>query len=427
MNSYLLCCALCGMPYAFAGQITETRLGLADTQCISVRLFAVAPNARDFAYAGLRSVAGDGRQATGDMMRSGVPENGWAVWSDGRLSARADSIVLFEFASSGQLLVGGTRAGKEFVSLEDAEYQYDRINWRSVMCSPDGSTLTFAAARNHKWLVVTNGVEGREYDGVGLPFTAADGKTVGYTAFSGERFGKAKWFVVIGGKEGKQNDGEFLGWVKPGSSGTRFACVEAQKGKAWVVENERAGTKYDDIGWLEYVPGTNRLYYAAKAHGKWFIVKEGYPLRERYDDISYVGFSPDGRRMAFVGTQGEKQFCVVDGNRCRSWDEVILPQFSPDNKRFGYLARRNDKWSAVIGERDGRFYDGVSWLTWNGTTSDFAYRARLGNRYCIVVNGAESELYDDIERLWWSSEGRALLAAARQGKELLLLRADVKK
>jgi hypothetical protein len=81
----------------------------------------------------------------------------------------------------------------------------------------------------------------------------------------------------------------------------------------------------------------------------------------------------------------------------------------------------------VTNERAGKAYDGVSWLTENSTSYDAAYRARLGKRYCLVVDGAESGLYDDITRLWWSSDGRTLLAAARQGRELLLLRADVKK
>jgi hypothetical protein len=392
---------------------------------VAIRLFDVAPNGKDFSYAGPANLR---PQAASDK------PDAWAVWADGRTVVAADSVVLLEFSSSGGLLIGGIRGGKEFVSvLADprtptaAPQVYDRINWRSVTCSPDGSALSFTAVRNGRWVVVNNGVDGKAYDGVGLPCISRDGKTVFYPAFEGERFGRAQWFIVSGGKEGKRYDAEFLGWVKSGNGDGRLAYAVAQNGKAWAVDNERAGTKYDDIGWLEFVPGTNRLYYAARAHGKWFIVKDGYPLRERYDDISYLGFSPDGRRTAFVGTSGDKQFCVVDGNRGPNWDEALLPQFSPDSKRFGYLARRDDKWSAVFSGRAGKAYDGVSWLTWNSTSTDFAYRARLGNHHCLVINGSETRFYDDITRLWWSPENRTLLAAARQGRELLLLRADAKK
>jgi hypothetical protein len=428
-----LMCPFCGFLQAAALEVTETRLGPVDSQCVAIRLFDVALNGKDFSYAGpadLKPQTASGRPAA------------WAIWSGGRMVGAADSVVLLQFSSSGRLLIGGTRDGREFVSLSadpktpTPDLQtYDHVNWRSVTCSPDGSALLFAAVREGRWVVVNNGVEGRRYDGVGLPCISRDGKTVRYPAFEGERFGKAQWFIVSGGKEGKRYDAEFLGWVKEGaqvrkSAGAQepvLAYVVAQNGKAWVVDNERAGTKYDDVGWLGFAPGTNRLYYAARAHGKWFVVKDGYPLRERYDDITYLGFSPDGRRMAFVGASRDKQFCVVDGNRGPSWDEVLLPQFSPDSRRVGYLARRNDKWSAVVNGRASKACDGVSWLTWNRTSTDFAYRTRTGNRYGLVINGSETRLYDDITRLWWSPENRALLAAARQGRELLLLRADVKK
>jgi hypothetical protein len=347
-------CVMCGLLRASALQVTETRLGLADSRCVAVRLFDVAPNARDFAYAGPADLK---PQATRHKTQTANDKtDAWVVWADERIVAAADSVVLLQFSSSGGLLIGGTRDGREFVSLSadpktpTLVYQtYDRVNWRSVTYNQDGSALAFVAARGHKWLVVSNGIEGKEYDGVGLPSFAADGKVIVHSAFEGERFGKAQRFVVSGGKEGKRYDVEFLGWVKPGNSNGRLAYVVAQNGKAWVNDNERAGTKYDDVGWLEFVPGTNRLYYAARAHGKWFIVKEGYPLRERYDDIAGLGFSPDGRRMAFVATSGNQQFCVADGTRGRNWDEVVLPQFGPDSKRFGYLARRDDKWSPTSG------------------------------------------------------------------------------
>jgi hypothetical protein len=412
----------CGFLQGAALNVTETRLGLADSRCAEVRLFDIAPDGRDFAYAGPTDTPG-------------AESRRWATFADERMVSETDSIALLQFSSSGGLLIGGTRSGKQFVSFSPdprtigplTSPTYDRVNWRSVIRGSGDSAVTFAAERGPKWLVVSNGVEGKQYDGVGLPCIAADGKTVLYPAFEGERFGKAQRFVVSGGKEGRRCNADFLGWLKPGNRNGRLAYAVAQNGKVWVVDNERAGTKYDDVGWLEFVPGTNRLYYAAQAHGKWFIVKEGYPLRERYDDITGFGFSPDGRRLALVATSGNQQFCVADGRRGRNWDEVVLPQYSPDSRQVGYLARRGDKWSVVINERAGKAYDGVSWPVWSHTSSDVAYRARLGGRYCLVVDGVESGLYDDITRLWWSPDPRTLLAAARQGRELLLLRTDLKK
>jgi len=453
-NSLLALCLFCGLLSAAQIPVTETRLGAADTACAAIALFDVAPNGKDFAYCG--------------RLRDTAQGRGWAVWCKGKVAARADSIVLLQYTEAAKLLLGGRRAGRDFISLAGVESSnWESINWRSIVMSPDGTELAFAGARNGKWTVTasSNGryLGGNTYDGVGMPCFAADSRTILFPAW--ENFDKdnwtAKWFVVrqrittesTGGTQrtqgkpltpggrtpapdsvfwnrSRQYDCDFVGWVKAGaqvrrSAGTQepvFAYIVGQDKKAWVVDNERAGPKYDDVGWPAYAPGTNRLYYAAKSRGKWFIVKEGYPLRARYDDIAFVNFSPDARRMVFSATQGKQQFCVTDGYPGKAWDEVVLPEFSPDSRRCGYLARRGAGWSVVVQERAGKAYDNVSWLVWGA--GGFAYRARTGGKYRAVLNGREGVEYDAVCRLWFDSQGRTLFYGARRGRDVVVVRTE---
>lgn len=456
---------LCGFLQAAPVPATETKLGTADSTCVAIALFDVAPNGKDFAYCG--------------RWRAGAPDTGSAVWSNGKVVARADTIVLLQYTETGKLLLGGRRSGKDFVSLAGTESPgWQCINWRSVVLNPGGSELAFAGAKQGKWTVVRSSKgrfsEGNRYDGVGMPSFTTDGLTLLFPAW--EDFDKenwtAKWFVVKiktttedtektqrtqskpmtpGNKtaedagtarketpapdsaswnRSKQYDCDFVGWVKEGAQVRKsasahepvLAYVVGQDGKTWVVDNERAGPKYDDVGWLTYAPGTNRLYYAAKLRGKWFIVKEGYPLRAQYDDISFLSFSPDARRMAFTATQGKQQFCVIDGSRSKGWDEVVLPLFSPDSRRYGYFARKGASWSVVVQERARKAYDNVSWLVWGA--GGYAYRAGTGGKYRVVLNGREGADFDAVCRLWFDSSGRTLFYGARRGRDVVVVRTD---
>ena len=64
--------------------------------------------------------------------------------------------------------------------------------------------MAYVAARGGKRLVVVDGVEGKEYDGIGegTPVFSPDSKRVAYAAARG-----AKQLVVVDGVEGKEYDG----------------------------------------------------------------------------------------------------------------------------------------------------------------------------------------------------------------------------
>jgi hypothetical protein len=394
---------------AAQNRTAETRVGIADTSCLEVSRFDIAAGGRSFAYAGRCAVGKD---------------TSYAVWRDGQvgasshLAARYDSVIDLQLTPTGKLWFGARESSHVFISYEGQKGRaYDRIDWRSVSISSDGSKIAYVAAQKGRLRVAVNSTEGKAYDGIGLPFFGSDGRTIIYPAFEGERFGPAKWFVVTGTQEGRKYDCDYLGWVKQSANGAKLAYAVYDDGKAFVVENERAGTKYDDVGWLEFIPNSARLVHTAKAHGRYFVVRDGYPLRDRYDEISFPTFSADGGKFAFVASEGNQEFAVNGSHRGRRFDQVLLPQFSPDGKQLAYIARQGGKWLAVAGDKPGKGYDEVSWFVWSSDGTSFAYRAKIGSRCCLVIAGSEGKLDDDICRLQFGPDGKHLSYAARRGRE----------
>src|SRR3989338_7143686 len=72
-----------------------------------------------------------------------------------------------------------------------------------------GKRVAYGAQVGNKWLVVVDGKEERQYDGIGQStlIFSPDGKRVAYGAQVGN-----KWLVVVDGKEGRQYD-DLFAWA----------------------------------------------------------------------------------------------------------------------------------------------------------------------------------------------------------------------
>jgi len=70
---------------------------------------------------------------------------------------------------------------------------------KTLAVSPDSKRVAYDAQRGQKWLVVVDGVEGKEYDGIGALLFSRGSKRVAYAAKRGQ-----KWLVVVDGFEGKE-------------------------------------------------------------------------------------------------------------------------------------------------------------------------------------------------------------------------------
>ncbi len=106
--------------------------------------------------------------------------------------------------------------------------------------SPDSRRVAYVAARGGKWLVVVDGVEGKEHDGIvaGSPVFSADSKRVAYAARR-----VAKQLVVVDGVEGKEYDGAANLVFSPDS---KRVAYEAKRGDRWLaVVDGVEGKEYD--------------------------------------------------------------------------------------------------------------------------------------------------------------------------------------
>src|SRR5664280_271730 len=101
------------------------------------------------------------------------------------------------------------RGSKRLVVVDGVEgREYDGIDAGTPVFSPDSKRAAYGAGRGDKWLVVVDGMEGKEYDGImaGTPVFSPDSKRVAYGAGRGD-----KWLIVADGVEGKEYDGIMAG------------------------------------------------------------------------------------------------------------------------------------------------------------------------------------------------------------------------
>jgi hypothetical protein len=190
--------------------------------------------------------------------------------------------------------------------------------------SPDSKRVGYVAQRGgqrllvgrevlllgSKWLVVLDGVEGRQYDGIGKgsPVFSPDSKRVGYGAHR-----SGKWRLVVDGVEGKEYGGF-------------------------------------EVGTLVFSPDSQRVAYAAGRRWMWRVVVDGVEGKE-YDGIAEgtLVFSPDGKRVAYQAQRGGKWLVVVDGVEGKEFDGFLKgSRLVFDNPtQFHTLALRGDEFLRV--------------------------------------------------------------------------------
>jgi hypothetical protein len=262
----------------------------------------------------------------------------------------------------------------------------------TVRASLDGKHMAFVARRNNSWLVATDGVPGKEYDGIGessLVFSP-DGKHLAYAALQGNN-----WLVVVDGAE--------------------------EKG-------------YESIRSIVFSPDSRRVSYAANRGRSWFVVVSGAE-GPGFDRCRGICFSPNSRRVAYVASRGRNKLVVVDGEPQREFDDIAKNSltFSPDSKRVAYAANRGRSWLVVVDGAEGKEYDalgvapasvpadpdaapayaalgvnpevvalediiGSARPVFSTDSRCLAYWGRRGSKWLVIVNGLESKPYDGFLR-----------------------------
>jgi len=297
----------------------------------------------------------------------------------------------------------------------------------SLHVGRDSKRVAYAVKQGEKWLVVVDGVEGKEYDGIGecTPIFSPDSKRVAYVAKRGE-----KWFAVVDGVEGKEYDNVVDFSLEFSPDSRRFAYA-AKRGEKYVaIVDGVEGKEYDNVVdfSLEFSPDSRRFAYAAKRGEKYVAIIDGVEGKE-YDYINRgIGssvFSPDSKRVAYAGQRGKKCFAVVDGVESKGYDDIAVSDnavpgsgtmepavsdnvlrgsrtmepnfrvFSPDSRHVAYRAKRGGKWLVVRDGAEGKEYDSIGDnLIFSDDSYHLTYSASQGDKSLVVVDGVESTVDD---------------------------------
>ena len=189
----------------------------------------------------------------------------------------------------------------------------------SPAVSPDSKRLAYAAQRGGMQLVVVDGVEGKEYDGIGVGtlLFSADSKRVAYVAGRG-----GKLLVVVDGVEGKEFDGIGKGTLVFSPDSQRVAYVASRGGMQLVVADGVEGKEYDGAANPVFSPDSKRVAYGAQRGGKRLVVVDGVEGKECDGFLS-------GSRLVFDSPSQLHTLAVRGGEFLRVEVEIVMPAAKP--------------------------------------------------------------------------------------------------
>ena len=335
---------------------------------------------------------------------------------------------------------------------------YDQVRglvrgaYRDQECifSPDGNRLAYTARKGNKWVMVVDGEESAEFDGVREPYFSFDGKHICYVGFRGNDA-----IMVLDGRECGKYPGIHMNFPSfkaktpqrdienafcPGIFGPNgrfaYAAVKARgkngNDKVIAVIDGKETSAYDDIGGIEFSPDGKHVAFVAKKSEHKFVVLDSKP-GAKYDDIDgLLTFSPDSKRLAYVATNynanGDgRSFIVVDGKPGPKFNDVfsISITFSPDSKHVSYSAEPDsEKYCVVVDGKAGRTYDEVGEIGREpcqlcGPDGRIYYKARNGEKYYMVIDGVQSPAYDDVWEPYpvLSRDGKHYAFSAKKGEQ----------
>jgi len=344
--------------------------------------------------------------------------------------------------------------GKEYDSSNLAE-EGEEAMWMSsihgVTFSADSEHVAYCAMSGDKWVVVADGVESKEYDGIVQQSVIFDSPATFHLIAirDGEGF-----FVEMEIAEGEtppqeppaeeenplqeEQPAEENPATKPAepTPGSVEGLVEASltvspdwKRVAYVVQRDEkqlavvdgvAGAEYDKIIGPVFSSDSQRVAYVARRGEKWVAVVDGKKGAE-YDFIADLHFSSDSKNVIYVGMRGGKYVPVVDGVEGKEYDCGVANSVSPDGKRHAIIAKRGDKWLIIIDGVEGREYDVVGTTVFSPDGNRVAYMAKEGEKQFIVVDGAEGKEYEGVGPIAFSPDSKHIAYAAKQGEKWVVV------
>jgi Tol biopolymer transport system component len=316
--------------------------------------------------------------------------------------------------------------GKKVFAVVDGATGPEYDDWGNSYSffSPDSRRYGYMACRDGNWFSVIDGVEGKRHrcdcaedlqfspDGSRISYCLEFGENRGRIAYYGKRAGK--YVVVTDGIESKEYD-EVNGIGGPedpfSSDGNRIAHAAKRNGKCFAVIDGKEEKPYDALllG-PRFSLDSKHVAYVARDGGKSVLIIDGN-LKQRFDEVVCTPtLSPDGARFAYSVKRGEKYVVGLDGVECKEqydvgppycvdgdWISVYNPlAFSPDSRVLAYCARRGKERFVVVNGVAGPSYDDVETIAFTSDSKRAVYIAQRGNKKLLVVDGIEGNLYDDF-------------------------------
>ena len=277
----------------------------------------------------------------------------WSIVIDGQPGPAHDQVASVIFSADGEswaYIAWNETTGRSCVVLDgESGPEYKAVFSEGLMITDD-KQLSYAAMRGSKFLVVTNGQVGPEYDRIYEVDFSPNGKR---TAYSAQKDGKLLLVADNKVEPGHEGFGEFV--FSPNSQRLAYLIHKGEKSSV-MVDNE-PGRFHDGVGDITFSPDSSTVAYVAQKrkrrlvveglrltleeHNPWSLVVDGRSGPD-HDDIRHVVFSPDSSRLVYAAGKGEKNVVVVDGRAGKEYDVIVCGPVFREDGRVEYVAQRGD-------------------------------------------------------------------------------------
>ena len=344
----------------------------------------------------------------------------------------------------------GKRGGKRIAVVDGVEGKpYDYVG--PIYVSPGGARTLYPVRQGEESFVVLDGKEGPKFSNVDIPYGVSpfspDGLHYAYAA-SREEPPDTKFLVVTDGKEGRPYDFITDVTYTPDGAHLLYLAFDRSRWRTFLVRDgeEVAAYEYLSDGVLRFGPDGKRMYFRLRPlgeeKGREAVVVDGRAFS--YDNILDVEFGPDGRRFVLKGQRGRGWVMVVDGVESETYEpdgeggEVVWSRdgrlaFSKDGGRLAYVGRKGGKDFVILDGAAGATYDSIANLGFTPDGRHVVYTARRKGKAVVVVDGVEGREYDAfLPAREHESEGHlnvedntSLSILARRGPELLRVEIEI--
>jgi hypothetical protein len=349
--------------------------------------------------------------------------NGLAVVHNGEQGESFEAIPFksIVFSPDGsRLAYAAYREGKQHIVLDGKLFPYQAVTEHGILFSPDGRHAAWVVQEEEKQMVVLDGERQAAYDGIdkqGVVFSH-DSQHVAYVATQGEQ-----QFALRDGREGPLLDSVVGLRFTP--DGKHLVYVARASGKLLLFIDDAPICEADAMGRGLVFPNHGGRYAAAIRSGdEWKVLIDGSFVGP-YKNVFGLSFSPDGAHLAYVAGRGEGMFLVLDGEERRDFDAYGSLSFAPVGDRMAFTARRGALHVAVIDGKVGPAFDALAegGVHFSADGRHTWYSGTRDDQTIVVLDGKESTPFTRFGSITprFGGHGRLVYSMRARGFEILVV------